>query len=151
MKICLLYVHRQRRQNSPINVIYIGTWSVRGRVQLISSLSSPSSFRREFPSSFCKSRERWGVSRVTASTWPQGEAAEEQNRGGWTAAGLCAGSQCQRWDQVTSQSPVLRSCFKRGFSQAESQVESESSHCNVNPLTTFNSEPLPNSWDIHLQ
>lgn len=31
---------------------YCSTWSVRGKVQLISSRSSPSSFSREFPSSF---------------------------------------------------------------------------------------------------
>lgn len=43
------------------------TWSVRGSVQLMSKRSSPSSFSREFPKSFCehsKQTQRWSSGTV---------------------------------------------------------------------------------------
>lgn len=51
------------------------TWSVRGRVQLMSSLSSPSSFSREFPNSFCGA-EWHTVGQRSAEPWPQGKCKE---------------------------------------------------------------------------
>lgn len=69
----------------------------------MSSLSSPSSFSREFPSSFCKSREGRDISKVTTATW--GQRVEPQSGMG-SRGGGAAGSQCESWDQVTT--PPLR-------------------------------------------
>lgn len=68
----------------------------------MSSLSSPSSFSREFPSSFCKSREGRGISRVTSATWGQGAGPQS---GMGNREGGAAGSQCESWDQVTTPPP----------------------------------------------
>lgn len=44
-----------------------------------------------------------------------------------------------------TKSQVSLQFYVQVSSTAKPQVESDSSHCNVNPLTTFNAEPLPNS------
>ena len=75
----------------------------------MSSLSSPSSFSREFPSSFCKIRERSKVSGVTTLTRAQGgEAAEEQGRGGRVA--VCRFTVAELGPSH-SHTPVFTSCL----------------------------------------